>query len=75
MPLADVVRHSCYADYALADTMAGSPSRVEELLRLVQRPAAASAERERAILLEFAADGAPSVEPWDWRFYAEKVRT
>lgn len=63
----------CYADYALADTMAGSAEKVEELLRLVQEPAKQSAEREKTALLPFVGGAAYSVEPWDWRYYAEKV--
>jgi len=67
----------CYADYALADTMAGTQAAVQELLGEVWPRALAAVERERALLLEvMRAEGAPAgeIEPWDWRYWAEKVR-
>lgn len=71
-----------YGDYATADTMAGTPARVSELLERVWAPAKLSADREREALESFVreknlAEGDNSsitIEPWDWRFYAEKVR-
>ncbi|HEX6361319.1 MAG TPA: M3 family metallopeptidase [Albitalea sp.] len=65
-----------YADYALADTMAGRAEAVHELLSTVWARAKAAAERERAALQEVAAArGEPTaIEAWDWRWYAEKVR-
>ena len=68
--------HTCYADHALADTMAGSRAAVQRLLGEVWPRALVAAERERAALLELMrAEGvAGEVEPWDWRFWAEKVR-
>ena len=71
-----------FGDYQLQDTMAQTPARVMELLERVWVPAKLSAERERLALEQYvathdpdalgAADG--SVEPWDWRYFAEKVR-
>jgi peptidyl-dipeptidase Dcp len=70
--------HACYADYALADTMAGSRAAVAGLLDEVWPRALAAVERERQALLSLAqAEGAAAdgvIEPWDWRFWAEKVR-
>ncbi len=68
--------YASYADYALADTMAGSQAAVTSLLERVWRPAKARAEQERAALEALALSRGDSVgiEPWDWRFYAEKVR-
>lgn len=65
-----------YAEYALADRMAGQPSAVYELFDQVWEPAKASAEQERqALVAQAAALGEPTdVEPWDWYFLAEKVR-
>ena len=64
------------ADYALADTMAGTQAAVTDLLMQVWNPAKARAVAERADLLEVARaeDGLAAIEPWDWRYYAEKVR-
>ncbi|HUG21870.1 M3 family metallopeptidase [Piscinibacter sp.] len=65
-----------YADYALADTMAGQASSVSDLLHRVWVPAKASAERERAALQAMLLSRGESLtlEAWDWRYYAEKVR-
>lgn len=62
-----------FAEYATADTMAGSPGRVQTLLREVWNKAKISVEHERSQLAAIATDGS-SIEPWDWRYYAEKVR-
>jgi peptidyl-dipeptidase Dcp len=65
-----------YADYALADRMARSPAAASQLLDAVWARALAALERERAALQalrrEAGVDGAS--EPWDWRYWAEKVR-
>jgi peptidyl-dipeptidase Dcp len=65
-----------FADYALADRMAGKPSAVHELLSQVWEPAKASVEIERqALAAHAAALGEPTeIEPWDWYRLAEKVR-
>ena len=65
-----------YADYALADTMAGRQAAVKALLEQVWEPAKARADEERQALVAMAlARGeASAIEPWDWRYYAEKVR-
>ena len=64
-----------YADAALIDRMAKKPSAVFDLLGKVWEPAKNAAMRDRAMLLEAAQeDGLQSLEPWDWRYYAEKVR-
>jgi peptidyl-dipeptidase Dcp len=65
-----------YADYALVDRMAGTPGAVARLLEQVWEPAKARAADERQALHAMAlAHGAQhTIEPWDWRYYAEKVR-
>ncbi|HEY3636124.1 MAG TPA: M3 family metallopeptidase [Caldimonas sp.] len=65
-----------FADFALADTMAQGRPAVTALLEQVWRPACARAEDERAALTALALSRGESaaLEPWDWRFYAEKVR-
>ncbi len=65
-----------YADYALSDTMAGSQAAVQGLLDQVWEPAKAAAARERALLEEVRAQLGHdlTIEDWDWRWYAEKVR-
>ena len=68
--------YTCFADYALADTMAGTQAAVTRLLGQVWEPAKARAAQEHHDLQAIArARGEPlPLQPWDWRFYAEKVR-
>ena len=65
-----------FAAFRLADTMAGSASAVQDLLDEVWAPAQRKVAVETGRLLAVARgegfDGA--LEPWDWRFYAERVR-
>jgi peptidyl-dipeptidase Dcp len=75
-----------YADFALADSMARTQDAVAQLLQRVWQPALRMAERDRAALLDLArcsaqeAGASPSeaaalsIEEWDWRYYAEKLR-
>jgi peptidyl-dipeptidase Dcp len=65
-----------YADYALADTMAGRQAAVAQLLEQVWEPAKARAEQEREALQAsvLARGESLAIEPWDWRYYSEKVR-
>ncbi len=72
--------YASYADYALVDTMAGSKEAVVKLLNEVWGPAKLRAADERNALQALAdAENAGrgvkvAIEPWDWRYYAEKVR-
>ncbi len=68
--------YAAYADYVLADTMAKSQQAVAELLQQVWGPAKARAEEEREALAALARSHGEtlSIEAWDWRYYAEKVR-
>ena len=72
--------YACYADYALVDTMARTKEAVAELLKEVWVPAKARAAGEREALQAYADAEHGSdwqkftVQPWDWRYYAEKVR-
>jgi peptidyl-dipeptidase Dcp len=71
--------HACFADFALRDTMAGSHVAVQQLLGEVWPRALVALEHERQALQEVrAAEGGEAaqgeIEPWDWRFLAEKVR-
>ena len=65
-----------FADYALSDTMAQRRDAVTALLERVWQPALVRAEEEREALAAIALSRGESatIEPWDWRFYAEKVR-
>ena len=65
-----------YADYALADTMAGRQANVAALLTQVWEPAKARAAEEREALEAMALSRGEQItlEAWDWRYYSEKVR-
>ncbi|GAA3114646.1 M3 family metallopeptidase [Streptosporangium carneum] len=60
-----------HASYSVADQTAKTTEAVEEMLGKLVGPAVANARREAEALAEQA--GFP-IEPWDWSFYAEKVR-
>jgi len=63
--------YDSYSKYALQDTMAKTPEAVKDLLMKVWTPAVRRAGEEAADLEKIAGH---KIEPWDWRFYAEKVR-
>lgn len=64
-----------HAAFVLQDAMAKTPEAATDLLMRVYRPALTRAREEEAALLKLAgADGVTRIEPWDWRFYAEKER-
>ena len=69
--------HASYADYALADTMAGQQSAVADLLTRVWVPAKARVAQERAALQALLAQRGEArieLQAWDWRYYTEKLR-
>ncbi len=74
--LARLHGHASYADYALVDRMAGTPEAVRQLLEAVWVPARAKAAAEAALLAALARESGATdpIEPWDWRYWAEKVR-
>jgi peptidyl-dipeptidase Dcp len=73
--LARLLGFKDYAAYKFADTMAKTAENADRLLRQVWTAGKARAARERDDLLKLAAaDGLNAIEPWDWRYYAEKVR-
>jgi peptidyl-dipeptidase Dcp len=65
-----------FAAYRLDDSMAKTAAAVERLLLQVWEPAKRKAGEERASLERLArAEGLNEpIAPWDWRYYAEKVR-
>ena len=78
---AKMLGYPTYAAYVLADETAQTPEAVNAMLAQLAPAAVANAKREAAKLQamidkEQAAKGEPSfkLEPWDWAYYAEKVR-
>jgi len=64
------------ADYILADCMAKNHQTVDAFLKSVWAPSLAAAKREAAALQELLSKDLPGekLQPWDWWFYAEKLR-
>jgi peptidyl-dipeptidase Dcp len=65
-----------HAHYVLSDRMAETPELVSKLLDRVWAPAVKTARQERDARQKMMwADGIDGdLEPWDWRYYTEKVR-
>jgi len=74
--LAKLLGYETYAHYKLADTMAKTPEAARGLLEQVWAHGRRKALEDRDALQALAdAEGAGiTIEPWDWRFYAEKLR-
>lgn len=70
--------YKTFAEYQCVDRMAKSPKNVMDLLENVWHRAKESANKERQALEEIVATSGEELEggiqPWDWRYYAEKVR-
>jgi peptidyl-dipeptidase Dcp len=73
---ANLLGYPTYAAYRLEDSMAKTPEAVRGLLERVWKPARARALADRDELQALiAADGGNfALAPWDWRYYAEKLR-
>lgn len=63
-----------HAHYRMADTMAKQPDRAMELMMKVWPAAVARVKEEVADMQAIANAQEITIEPWDYRFYAEKVR-
>jgi peptidyl-dipeptidase Dcp len=65
-----------HAHWRLENAMAKTPQRAMELMEAVWKPAVARVKEEVADMQTLAnKEGAKiTIEPWDYRFYAEKVR-
>jgi peptidyl-dipeptidase Dcp len=70
--------YKSFAAYQCADRMAQTPENVMELLKNVWERAKVVANQEKADLEVFVKESGEvlngGIEPWDWRYYAEKVR-
>lgn len=73
---AALLGHAHHASYVAEESTARSTAAVDQMLGRLAPPAAANARREAADLeraLQADHPGA-GLEPWDWAFYAERVR-
>ena len=73
---ARLLGYPTFAHYRLDDTMAKAPQAVRALLERVLAPARqhALADRDALQALVQAEGKNFQLEPWDWRYYAEKLR-
>lgn len=73
---ARLLGYPTHAHWRLENTMAKTPEKALELLEAVWKPAVARVEEEVADMQAYAnKDGAKiTIAPWDYRYYAEKVR-
>jgi peptidyl-dipeptidase Dcp len=73
---ARLLGYDSFAQYRLADAMAKTPQAVRGLLDRVWAPARASALADRDALQALVQEegGNFTLAPWDWRYYAEKLR-
>jgi peptidyl-dipeptidase Dcp len=73
---ARLLGYPTFARYRLDDAMAKTPEAVRALLEKVWKPARARAMADRDALqaLVQAEGGNFALAPWDWRYYAEKLR-
>ena len=73
---AGLLGYGNFANYKLEVEMAKTPEAVRDLLMAVWSPAKARADADATVLEKMlVADGETApLEPWDWRYYAEKRR-
>lgn len=73
---AKILGYRNYAAWKLADTMAKDPQKAMDLMMQVWKPAVAQAKKEVAEMQAIVKKegGTFKIEPWDYRYYAEKVR-
>jgi peptidyl-dipeptidase Dcp len=65
-----------FADWSLSNTMAQNPEKTMELMLSVWQPAVAKVHEDVAEMQKMvdSEGGKFKIEPWDYRYYAEKVR-
>ena len=71
---AEILGFPTHAHYRMADTMAKDPNKAMDLMMKVWPAAAARVKEEVADMQAIASADNITIEPWDYRFYAEKVR-
>lgn len=73
---AELHGYKTFADFQLVDRMAKTPEAARALMLQAWEPAKATLGREAALLnaSRIAHGQMEPLEPWDWRFYEEKVR-
>lgn len=73
---AALLGYNSWGDYVLENSMAKTPVAAQQLLRDLVPAVISNVDAEKAAIQEMieAEGGDFTVKPWDWAFYAEKVR-
>lgn len=73
---AQLLGYKTHADYVLEESMAKNPASVYQLLNDLWKPALKKAEVEAADIQKMInqSENPFELQPWDWSFYAEKIR-
>lgn len=73
---ANLLGYKSHAEYVLAENMASNPANVDKLLKQLWAPAINRAKAEAADLQSLIdrEGGNFKLQPWDWRYYTEKLR-
>jgi peptidyl-dipeptidase Dcp len=66
--------NSNYAEWRLQNRMAKTPERAMDMMKAVWSPAIARVKEEVADMQAIANADKITIEPWDYRYYSEKVR-
>jgi peptidyl-dipeptidase Dcp len=72
----NILGYKTFADFSLEKNMAKTPQNVYDFLNKLWEPALANAKKERDVMQEIInkEGGKFKLQPWDWWYYAEKVR-
>ncbi len=70
---ARLLGYETHAHWRMQDTMAREPARAQQLMERVW-PAAVARVREEVADMQKLAGNSITIEPWDYRYYQEKVR-
>jgi len=73
---ANLLGYKTYAEYSISKNMAQTPDKVYEFLKGIFNPAQEVAKKDRDAMQKIIEKegGNFKIEPWDWWYYAEKLK-